>query len=277
MRQLLAFAIAFLLFASHAVADAPTASPLIVAGKPIDPACLMGLGAGHAAPASPVDLRKCDHNDIVIEPGSPDAAFIGFSYRYKEDSSGAPYFGYRFLGTVKGQSILFIAQNTGGSGQFTDLLSVTIRDQMIVASEEIAGGDRCNGGIESAALSHGHILFDQDITPYDLIGLGVPAGTPGATAIKIGKPPVDIQAYKDLEASAASCVAIVHNRDRKWTAVTLSQSDWQDQPGWTDQFRFQACFNKLYRDYVNREHTELDRRGVAKFADAFAAMCLKPL
>ena len=234
---------------------------LLIDGKPIDVTCLMPLANGDGSRLEPIDLRRCRNGDIVIKSRKSFPDMIGFDYVEKDDREmSEPYFYYRFLGLYEGRSILFIVSSGGGTGRFTNLIALDRKGFMLEPTTEIAGGDRCNGGLSNASLAGGKLTYDADITPYDLINLA------GAH--------LQLEAYKDLEASAASCVATVHNVDGSWTSVTLTNPDLEDTSGWTEQYRDQSCFNQVYRGYVARHQTELDRDGVARFAKSFADSCI---
>ncbi len=236
-------------------------SPLVVDGRPIDPTCLMTLANGDSSRLDPIDLRHCHRADIVVTHDSRDPGMIGFEYKEKDIPDAHPYFYYRFLGAYHGHALLFIEFSGGGTGQFTNLVGVDTNGSVLKPVEELAGGDRCNGGIYSATVNQGRLSYDERITPFDLIALA--AATPR------------MHADKDLESSAASCVAVVHHADQQWTSVTLSNPDWHDQQGWTEQYRYQACFNRIYRSYVAHGKTEMDRRGTARFGAAFGSLCLQ--
>jgi len=238
-------------------------SPLIVDGKPVDTICLMHLSNEDSSWRDPIDLGHCGHDDIVIKSQSADPRMTGFSYDYRNSPSEMrqPYFLYRFLGPYRGHSLLFVEYGGGGTGEFTGIISLDIRGYILKPVDSLASGDRCNGGLWHVSLAGGHLSYHQHITPYDLVALA--DGAP------------KLEAYKDLEASASSCVANVNYQDAQWASVSLSDPDLMDQAGWTDQFRHQACFNGVYRAFAARHETELDRNGVNRFTKAFSESCLR--
>jgi hypothetical protein len=261
----LAFAFAALLaFAgSQASAADPATSPLLIGGMPVDPTCLISLANGDSSRLDPIDLHRCHRTDLVVTRGPSDPRMIGFEYHFRTDQAQprSPYFFYRYLGDWHHHALLFIESGGGGTGAFTQLVGVDRTANMLRAVETVAGGDRCNGGIFHAFVVGGRLSYEERITPFDLVSLA-------GTASKL-------VAYKDLEASASSCVADVHHTDSQWVAVTLANPALEDQKGWTGQYRYQPCFNRIYRGFVSRGETELDRRGVARFAAAFENSCMR--
>lgn len=241
-----------------AAAAPPKAAPRLyrVAGRPVPVSCLEALaGMDGDAQKQPIDLRRC--GDPKRKPKVQADGSVGY------DIPDGGYFYYAYLGQSGGVDILSLQSSGGGSGHFTALVGVKPGGHVLRWVRDYAGGDRCNGGISNAQVAKGRLTFDQAITPYDLIDLA--------------HPKVKLQAYKDLEASAASCIGVVHmaGDGKQWTGVTLTETDWSDRQDWTDGYRYQACFNALYRETVAAGHTELDRRGVAAFADRFARRCLR--
>lgn len=222
-----------------------------VDGKPVPSSCLAELGDV----GKTLNLAHC--GDPSVKPKT-NAGMIGY-----DDPQGG-YFYYRYLGQADGLDILFLQSSGGGSGHFTSLVGITRNGQTLTPKRYYAGGDRCNGGLSNASVAKGHLTFDQAVTPYDLVALGDP-GT-------------KFEAYKDLEASASSCVAESHmtNGSEHWTGVTLTEQNLTDDQGWTNQYRYQACFNALYRETVAQGHTELNRDGVKAFAAAFSKRCVRP-
>lgn len=227
-----------------------------VDGHPVPVSCLeplANLEGGTGKP--PIDLRKC--GDQKLKPKAQADGSIG----YEEPDGG--YFYYYYVGQSGGIDILSLQSSGGGSGRFTQLVGVKHDGHFVRWAKDYAGGDRCNGGVSDEKVSNGKLMFDQEITPYDLI--------------KLGAPKEKLEAYKDLEASAASCIGVSHMTDDSmhWTGVTLTERDRPDQKGWTEEYRYQGCFNKLYRETVSSGHVELNRDGVETFARAFVQRCMK--
>ena len=223
-------------------------------GKPVPSSCLVDL-AGLGEPRA-VNLAHC--GDSSVKPKSLPTGVVGY-----EDPQGG-YFYYRYLGKVDGLDILYGESSGGGSGQFTSLVGIARDGQTLTQKRVYGGGDRCNGGVSDASIANGRLSFDQAITPYDLIALADP-GT-------------KLEAYKDLQASASSCIGDSHmiHDNQHWTGVTLTEKSLTDQKGWTEQYRYQACFNVLYRETVAQGHTKLDRNGVKIFAANFTKRCVHP-
>lgn len=223
-----------------------------VDGKPVPSSCLAGLAS--EGDSRTVFLAHC--GDPSVKPKATPEGMVGY-----EDPQGG-YFYYRYLGRADGLDILYMESSGGGSGEFTSLVGITRNGQTLQSKRDYAGGDRCNGGLSDVSLANGRLSFDQAITPYDLIALA--------------KLSVKLEAYRDLEASASSCIGFNHVTDSgaRWTGVTLTEKTWADQRGWTDQYRHQACFNELYRETVAQGHTELDHNAVMAFANNFIKRCV---
>jgi hypothetical protein len=260
MRVVLHTVFASALLVSVGQAAPPKVAPRLyrVNGRPVPVSCLEVLTQEGDSRKSPIDLRDC--GDPKLKPTAQADGSVG----YDEPKLGwqGGYFYYRYVGQSRGIDILALESSGGGSGQFTQLTGVKHDGHFIRWVRDYAGGDRCNGGVTNEKILNGKLTFDQAITPYDLVALA--------------RPKAKLEAYKDLEASAASCIGVSHltGDDSDWTGVSLTEKDWTDRPGWTDQYRYQACFNKLYRDTISAGHIELDRSGVARFAQTFVERCM---
>lgn len=257
MKILMMLALSSSIVASFAQAAVPKVSPGLyrVDGRPVPVSCLASLAAmeGNTRKA-PIDLRTCGNPNP--KPTTQADGSVGY------DTPDGGYFYYHYLGQSRGVDILLLQSSGGGSGQFTELVGVKSGGHFVRWVRDYAGGDRCNGGITNEKVLNGRLRFDQAITPYDLIKLAQAEGR--------------LEAYKDLEASAASCIGVSHmiDGDVGWTGVTLTEKDWRDREGWTERYRYQACFNKLYREAVLRGHSALDRGAVVAFGQAFTRRCV---
>jgi hypothetical protein len=236
-----------------AAAQAATVTPSLyrVDGKPVPASCLEAVANGDKA----IDLTHCGNPKLRPK-------IQGDTIGYDIPEGG--YFYYRYLGQADGLAVLYMESSGGGSGQFTMLSGVRQDGHLVRKVRDYGAGDRCNGGLSEAAVSNGRLTFDQALTPYDLIALA--------------NPKTKLDAYKDLEASATSCVAVSHmvGDDKHWTGVTLTEDALTDEQGWTSQYRYQSCFNKLYTSWVKQDRDDMDRGGVMAFANAFVSRCVQP-
>ena len=227
-----------------------------VDGRPVPVSCLETLvGPEDDTRTKPIDLQTCGNTELKPKVQADGA--IGY------DIPSGGYFYYSYIGQSGDIDILSLQSSGGGSGHFTQLIGVRHGGHLVRWVKDIAGGDRCNGGISDETIAKGGLSFDQAITPYDLIALAAPGE--------------HLKAYHDLEDSAASCIGSVHRvgEDKHWTGVSFTDEERLDQKGWTDQYTYQACFNTVYREAVHSRHVELNHRGVIMFARAFAMRCLK--
>jgi hypothetical protein len=172
--------------------------------------------------------------------------------------------------------VLYQSWSGGGSGHFTALLAVRKAGPRLIVQKTITGGDRCNGGIADYSFQSGMLRYSFYITPFDMIALAGPS---------------KLQAYKDLSASASSCVA---TQDWEYdpatgqnhaVSVTLTGAHFQDvhakerliadQPGWTEKYRYEHCFNGFYNSYVRRGQLVLTPEEISGFVKGFKAACVK--
>jgi hypothetical protein len=257
MRALLSTAAIFAVLVPAAQAAPQKVPPSLyrVDGRPVPVSCLEALTAQEDdARKAPIDLRHC--GDPTLKPKTQADGTVG----YDEPQGG--YFYYRYVGVSDGVDVLSLQTSGGGSGQFTQLVGVTHDGQLVRWVKDYGGGDRCNGGISDERIANGRLAFDQAITPYDLVALA--------------KPKTKLEAYKDLDASASSCIGVSHmaGDDKHWTGVSLTDDSPNGEPDWTKRFTYQACFDRLYRATVSGGHGELDRAGVIAFAHAFEERCV---
>lgn len=243
-------------------------------GKPIDPRCVARLVSIENGGLQIVDLSDCAKQmrgkSAVKQRGrslEAEDAVPGSGGQFESAS-------YEILGENAGRFIASTEWSGGGTGRFTNLLIVRKESGKIIAEKSLSvGGDRCNGGLADNRMSGAMVHWSVYLTPFDLIDLG---------GIK------SLAAYKDLEASAASCAATQNweydfDTDKtRFVSVMLEPSAAmgsksgliQDQSGWTENYTYQHCFNGIYDGFITRRRTDLSPSELIQFAQDFARVCL---
>lgn len=240
---------------------APPALPpeLMNNGQPIDPLCFESVSADEW-----LDINECAKGDIVKVPGqlglwADDK--IGYTYRYKEDSSDATsYSYYQYVGQYNGSPVILSFSSGGGTGQFSSLMSIERNASKIRVLQGYAAGDRCNGGVVDAKIgTFGTLQYGQNMTPIDFL--------------QLAEENTDLQPYEDLEASAASCFGIARFENEKFTGVSLSAIPRAEQQAGIT-YKYQDCFNKLFITYLANGKKELSVSELKEFTGEFNKVCL---
>jgi hypothetical protein len=237
-------------------------------GKPIDPRCVMAM-LGPEEKSGNAALGTC------TKPGTITRNRNSFSVdEPPEGAGGMPSDSYEVLGRNGGYFALATDWSGGGTGDFTGLVILRrTGDKLVLERDLLRGGDRCNGGLSNPRLVGNVLHWSEYNTPADVVALGG----------------VEVEAYKDLEASAASCVATrdwvydLGTGKRRLASLTLFPSAGNDSPSgklvdqqnWTEQYIFQHCFNAYYNAYIGRRQTTLSPEQVKAFAQGFARTCMK--
>jgi len=252
------FFAASLLFAGAAhAADLPP--ELMNNGAPIDALCFESVSTDEW-----LDINNCSKGEVVKVPSTLGAWAddkIGYSYRYKEDSSDAvSYSYYQYIGTQDGSPVVLSYSSGGGTGQFSSLVSIERNASKIRVRQGFAAGDRCNGGITGAKIStFGNLSYDQNMTPIDFLQLAEDN-------------PNDVQPYEDLEASASSCYGIAHFSGGNFEGITLQELPKLEEGG--IQYKYQDCFNKLFIAEWAQGNKEMSVEELKKFTGLFNETCV---
>ena len=227
--------------------------PLLIDGKPINPLCLLPI-SDETGQSTRISLNNCGSDIIVRDYASRGPEWIGFSYTDKNEpiAERTAEYNYRYVGQIGEKAILFSNYSGGGSGHFTSLVALKRRDATNFEFSEIAGGDRCNGAISNITIQDNRLYFDQVLTPWMLMQLGLVPENP---------------AFDGLASSATSCVATAHMRGSRMVSVTLDGGVDND----TDNPR--ACFDKTIQQFVAKNDMELDIRKLRRLRSQFRA-CL---
>lgn len=69
----------------------------------------------------------------------------------------------------RGATLYFVKERPGGTGVFSSILAVAEEDGMLRRVFRVLGGDRCHGGITSAAMAaDGSFVIEKNQTPLDM-------------------------------------------------------------------------------------------------------------
>lgn len=241
-------------------ASEPADDPLLgfgFRGRPIHPLAVSRMVPLDWSVQGPlvVDLETQPLDDAAVEIDGARVSFDddepGWDTYYVHDRVGS-----RFL--------IGVAQSGGGSGIFSTVVVVEIRDNRLVPIFEGPAGDRCNGGLAGDPRFDGDaVLVPRSLTPYDLVALST-------------RDVSHIEPYADLESSASSCMGsalmrVEPGHDDELVSVTLSRDWYGDRVGWTEKYPLQARFNRIHAQWIAAGQTELDPAAIDRFVDELLA------
>lgn len=166
---------------------------------------------------------------------------------------------YRVVGRLGPEWLVEWRWSGGGTGRFSGLQLVRLEGDTLRVGRSLASGDRCNGGLVSAALTKGHVHYSVVVTPLDVL-----AATAEGRALGLSE--------KALESSALSCAATLEFEGDALLAMVLSEP-LEDRAGWTERFGAQACFNRVHRRFVEEKRARLEGATLEDFARAFRSTC----
>ena len=241
---------------------------LMVNNQAIDSLCFFNLESNTKI----INLKRCGlnkqkftikgQNEHLIQKG-----FIGYDIQSSEPSTQpAGYSYYKFFKAGEHQYWIYTVNNGGGSGDFTAIQLVRRKNASQLATKGIAGGDRCNGGVQDVSIKNNQVSYSVKLTAYDLIALS-------KISISSNK------SYNDLSSCAICCVAKAVYKANT-TASELQYIDLakiKNATAMPQQGRLQECFNKLFVSYVKSGETKLPKAEFDTFVKKFNQTCLKTI
>ena len=257
----------FLFSLSTSIHCATVPAALEFNNKPIDSLCF----SNDEGNSNQIDLRNCGllKEHYITQGFDSDLLSKGYiGYKWQDPQlpdSNQGYSYYKFYKAKKGQFWIYSINNGGGTGQFTGVHLINRDTTNSVHIESLAGGDRCNGGIENVSEKKGNLSFAVNLTAYDFIALSKKLNP-------------SIKAYDDLAACAACCVAQAYyetepNQTPHLNYVDIKSTD--DNEQMPDQGELQNCFNKLFASYVKKGTYQLKQPQVDEFVVEFNKTCVK--
>ncbi|MBF0374334.1 MAG: DUF1311 domain-containing protein [Alphaproteobacteria bacterium] len=147
-------------------------------------------------PARPVPLKACGRGFAHVPVSETRPGLFG-SATASQGESG--WFGYRAAARLgDGRDVLVIFESGGGTGVFSEVVALrrvaADGDILMTAESLFAGGDRCNGGIETAEVTRdGALLVESYATALELLELAgvepddVDPTVPGCASCCLGR------------------------------------------------------------------------------------------
>ena len=243
------------------------ASPaLMYLNKPIDSLCFFSQDVA----AHDIDLSTCgaNKNKLTIKPMHSDLSkegYLGYDFEDKQASPGSQgYSYYKYYPAGNNTYWVYSINNSGGTGQFTGIDWVVQKDKKRLTLSSIAGGDRCNGGIQDVSVQSNRLTYSVNLTPSDLIALADTHTT--------------VKPYDDLAACAVCCTAksfYTVSAKAKPTLDYVELNKVADVSEMSEQGKLAACFNTFYVSYAKTHSTKLTQEQLKAFANQFKQACMK--
>lgn len=251
-------------WAQQIVTGNAAARQFLYNGKPIHPLCV-DFPQERSSRRGPFPLVKC--SDTKVVPTSHPDGWLEAEYPREDGAffvSSAPFISYKIL-AKKGDRFLIGSESSGGgSGQFSALLWVRLKDKDIGVSKDEVGGDRCAGRLSNYVTDGSAIRFDVD-TPatqiLSLSGVQIDASTTGQ--LRTG--------YQDCDGTAQYRYDLITEK-MELTSVKLNVPDAPEDAARNPQ----ACFDRLVRRYERNRKTTLNPNELKEFGRAFVSTCGVP-
>lgn len=133
----------------------------------------------------PVEFTNLNIDGIEYEEGEKTPILLwedsaGYDLDYGEDVfvMRAPYFSYDVLAQDGEKFIVSTSESGGGTGIFSDIRILEVKGNTIEVVDNFAGGDRCTGGLMECNYEKGKVYYSTNITPEDLLILGLDEHSP---------------------------------------------------------------------------------------------------
>lgn len=150
---------------------------LLTVYGPIAPICFLRF-TGEDEKKETLDLKhdNCIKHKQPYLQSALDRGFLGYTLKRTNPSMRNAGIFYRYLGTIEKKGVrqyYFLLHYTGGgSGFFSHLIRLKLKNNVLSFSKYIAGGDRCFGGIDEAEIKDGVLSYKEKLTPHMMVEVG---------------------------------------------------------------------------------------------------------
>ena len=236
-------------------------------GLPVSPLCFDTLNMVDGP--KQVDVTTCealpDYKNIET---SFEKGQYRTSYQFPAEQDAPAetgYSAYNVIGRTTNGLAVQTYSESGGTGRFSSIVTVTLEGNLLSLEDRIAGGDRCNGGITEAHVENGELVYSVSATPGDFaqMAYGDDHG---------------LKAYEDLEASAMSCFAEATYKAGKLQAVAFNPDALptdKTSEDWAKQYKLQPCLNDQIKARLAMGQKNMTTAEFKSFMDMFMNSCAK--
>lgn len=249
----------------------PSAPALMIEGAPVNPLCFLNVMG--ESPEAPFPVENCGGENIALNPeaapGPLDEDYLTAHYVISaEDEQYPGVVAYRYLGEHEGHDAVLVIQHGGGSGVFSALLLLDYDadSRQLVPARVLAAGDRCNGGVTGAAIADGALVYETDVTPYEMMGL---AGDPE-------RPVIQSDAAAQLPSCSICCYGRAQFENGEFTGITLDSRLLQGFAAktYSEEKPAERCFDDLVKLNIENGQTYLNAEEFASFVREIEHVCL---
>jgi len=203
--------------------------------KGVHPLCFYKLAADGGS--NEIELDNCTLNTNIADVTyDEDSNWNQVSFIDGDPENPPALSAYRFVGSGADGDVVETLWNGGGSGTFTEVLAVTVKNGTLFINKRYGGGDRCNGGISDVGFTPDDTLYiKQNMTPYDMLTFGR------------NDYQQLVEPYDDLKDCASCCYGVLETRGEDPYAVYLAenlQSEIERSGEAISDDTTQACFDR---------------------------------
>ncbi|HZE07659.1 MAG TPA: hypothetical protein VE110_02785 [Gemmatimonadaceae bacterium] len=230
-------------------------------GKPLHPFCL-DFPFEASSRKNLMALAKCTNAKVPFAVS--DSGWIGAQYPATERRGSIAY---RVLAAAGNRFLVATEIWGGGSGEFSNLFWARLGDREISVDGDLAGGDRCAGGLSGYTIEGRTLRFNVSTPARDILRL---AGTKVSDSILGRFGP----GYTSCDGEAAYRYDLATRR-MVLSGLTLNaEQSSRSLSGLGDSARdTRACFDTVVRQYVKNRSRTLTPRDLKAFGRSFTTRC----
>ena len=226
--------------------------------KPISPKCFYKFVIEDAQKQQ-INLitDKCTKDPSQLDLKMLKEGYYGYDVADEEPMMRSPYIYYKYIGkvsTAKDKYLVLLDWSGGGTGTFTNLVVVNIKDNIMRLNKYIDGGDRCFGGLQNVSYQNGELSYQIKATPAMLID----------PHYKLGR---KISTIQDC---AICCMGVYNSIKNK--IVSFSFNGYI--PTVEKDDTMQTCLNKLVINYGAKDKKTLSSTQLESLRHAFKSTCI---
>lgn len=241
------------------------ATRFVYQGKPVHPFCL-DFPFERSSRRNPIALVTC--SDARVPFAASDSGWIEAEYPSTERRGSISY---RVLAAAGNRFLVATEIWGGGSGDFSNLFWARLGRREIAVDRDVAGGDRCAGGLSGYTIDGTTLRFNVSTPASDILKLaGVDVADSMLARFGPGYTSCDGEAtyHYDLATRKMALSGLTLNVERSpGNSSSLGDSARDTR----------ACFDSVLRQYVRNRRRTLTPQGLKGFGRSFRTRCAQSL
>lgn len=165
---------------------------MIIDGTPLNPACFYSQTDDTHFQSTNISIENCNQNIKEVKGANHVQRNGSYGIEWPTQHNQA-YIFYKYIGLYRGNPLLSFSYASGGTGHFTSLELLEIKNGELSTIKIFGVGDRCMNSVKNVRIDGDDLFIERNFTTFELftyleqdLKVQIDKNTKGKTAVGIG-------------------------------------------------------------------------------------------